>query len=293
VAYLNLLTKKVTIEKVIQKSIRKIDNSYAFPQLLQRKLQNITDDIRPAYLNMLYTVSEVNASTIADYILTMKTETNLSNSYKQNIIMALCKFSKYCHNKSFKSFQREDMLAFLDSIRKHEAVDPLHKWIGTYNINRTYLMRFFKWLFYPDIEYDKRPKPSIIENIPQLKRKEKSIYKPTDLWTPEDDLLFLKYCSSKRMKCYHAVSRDLSCRPNELLKLKIKDVFFKTTGNYQYAEVLVNGKTGSRHIPLINSRGAYRICPKKSHKTCVYSGGIIFCWFSILTVSTGCFHKLG
>ena len=24
-------------------------------------------------------------------------------------------------------------------------------------------------------------------------------------------------------------------------------------GNRQYAEVLVNGKTGSRHIPLINS----------------------------------------
>jgi hypothetical protein len=40
-------------------------------------------------------------------------------------------------------------------------------------------MRFFKWLFNPDIEQKKRPKPSVIENIPQLKRKEKSIYKPT------------------------------------------------------------------------------------------------------------------
>lgn len=41
------------------------------------------------------------------------------------------------------------------------------------------------------------------------------------------------------------------------LKLRIKEVVFKTTstaeGNRQYAEVLVNGKTGSRHIPLINS----------------------------------------
>ncbi len=114
-------------------------------------------------------------------------------------------------------------------------------------------MRFFKWLYYPDIEPDKRPKPEIVQNIPQLKRKEKSIYKPTDLWTSEDDLLFLKYCPSKRMKCYHAMSRDLSCRPHELLKLKIKDVFFKSTDGYQYAEVLVNGKTGIRPIPLINS----------------------------------------
>jgi hypothetical protein len=59
------------------------------------------------------------------------------------------------------------------------------------------------------------------------------------------------------MKCYHAVARDTSCRPHELLKLRIKDIVFKTattnTGTYQYAEVLVNGKTGSRHIALINS----------------------------------------
>jgi integrase/recombinase XerD len=45
----------------------------------------------------------------------------------------------------------------------------------------------------------------------------------------------------------------LSCRPHEILNLRIKDIAFKTTGNYQYAEVLVNGKTGSRPIPLISS----------------------------------------
>jgi integrase len=79
------------------------------------------------------------------------------------------------------------------------------------------------------------------------------IYKPTDLWTPEDDLLFLKYCPNKRDKCYHAISRDLSCRPHEILKLKIKEIFFKSVDSYQYAEVLVNGKTGTRPIPLIDS----------------------------------------
>jgi integrase len=89
-------------------------------------------------------------------------------------------------------------------------------------------MRFFRWLYYPDIEPDKRPKPEVIENIPQLKRKEQSIYKPTDLWTAEDDLLFLKYCHSKRIKCYHVIAKDTSCRPHEILKLRIKDIQFKT-----------------------------------------------------------------
>ena len=96
-----------------------------------------------------------------------------------------------------------------------------------------------------------------VDNIPQLKRKEQSAYRPSDLWTLEDDLLFLKYCPSIRDKCYHMISMDTGCRPHEILKLKIKDVVFKTTtageGNRQYAEALVNGKTGSIHIPLINS----------------------------------------
>jgi hypothetical protein len=38
------------------------------------------------------------------------------------------------------------------------------------------------------------------------------------------------------------------------LKLRIKDITFKVTPDKkQYAEILVNGKTGTRHIPLIDS----------------------------------------
>jgi integrase len=55
------------------------------------------------------------------------------------------------------------------------------------------------------------------------------------------------------MRRFHAISRDTSCRPHEIFKLRIKDFVFKTAVNRQYAEVLVNGKTGTRHTPLINS----------------------------------------
>lgn len=144
-------------------------------------------------------------------------------------------------------------MQFLDSLRKPEESDPLHKWIGTYNIYRVLLIRFFRWLYCPGLEQKKRPRPSMIENIPQLKRREQSIYKPSDLWNIDDDLLFLKYCPSTREKCYHMISRDLSCRPNGFFKLKLRDIHFKHSGNHQYAEVLLTGKTGSRSIPLISS----------------------------------------
>jgi integrase len=170
------------------------------------------------------------------------------------VIENLADLSKFHLNKKyFREMTGEDILLYLDSFRKPEASDPLHKWIGTYTLKRELIVKFFKWLFHPDIESAKRPHPKAVENVPKLKRKEQSIYKPTDLWSQEDDLLFLKYCPNKRDRCYHTISRDLSCRPHEILNLRIKDIAFKTAGIYQYAEVLVNGKTGSRPIPLISS----------------------------------------
>jgi integrase len=99
-----------------------------------------------------------------------------------------------------------------------------------------------------------RPIPAVIQNIPKLKRKEESIYKPTDHWTPEEDFIFYKYCPSVRDKCWHAVSRDTGCRPHELLRLKIKDVVVQQLENgYQIARISVNGKTGQRSVRLNNA----------------------------------------
>jgi hypothetical protein len=221
--------------------------------LLDRKIEETTTTLPAHCAKQLHSISEVNAAIIVEYIASMKSEVNLSDHYRRDVIVTLYRFSKYSNDKPFKDLTRPDVIAFLDSFRKADSVDPLHKWIGTYNIYREHLLRFFKWLHSPDIEPKKRHKPSVVDNIPELKRKEKSIYKPSDLWTQQDDLLFLKYCPSKRERCYHAISRDLSARPDEILKLKVRDLSFKMVGTSQYVEVVVNGKTGTRPIPLINS----------------------------------------
>lgn len=222
---------------------------------IERKIENVTEGLTNQVARKLRSVdNDQNIIDIADYVMAMKTEINLSDSYRICIIKTLSLYSAFHNHKGFKQTTRDDLLAYLDSHRKPESEDPQHRWVGTYNLYRSFLVRFFKWLYHPELGTNERTKPTCIENIPQLKRKEISIYKPTDLWTPEDDILFLKYCPSKRDRCYHAISRDTSCRPHEILKLKIKDVVFKMAGNNkQYAEVPVSGKTGSRHIPLINS----------------------------------------
>ena len=201
--------------------------------LLDRRIEEAAAGLPAYHAKQLRSSSEVNAATIAEYIAAMKSEVNLSDHYRRDVILTLCRFSKFSNDKPFKDSTHAGVIAFLDSFRKPESIDPLHKWIGTYNIYREHFLRFFKWLHYPDVEPTQRPKPSIIDNMPRLKRKEKSVYKPSDLWTQQDDLLFLKYCPSKREKCYHAISRDLSARPHEILKLQIKDLSYVAEPTYQ------------------------------------------------------------
>jgi hypothetical protein len=193
---------------LIKEKQDRINNQCRVSIDLERKIQDICSGLRIECSRLLYTISEDNALTIGNYIQALRIEVNPSDHYRSDVIKLLCTFSKFHSNHPFNAMNKDDIISFLESYRKSEAVDPMHRWIGTYNIYRMHLVRFFRWLYYSDNEPRKRPKPEMIQNILQLKRKEQSIYKPTDLWTVEDDLLFLKYCPSKRIKCYHAMSRD-------------------------------------------------------------------------------------
>jgi hypothetical protein len=156
-----------------------------------KKLKLVTTGLRDFYTTLLKKQSDQNVSTIVDYLLALNTEINPSLTYKADKLRTLCYLSAFCKQKPFTKMTRDDILSYLDSIKKSEESDPLHEWIGTYNIRRVHFLRFFKWLYHPNLEPGKRPTPKIMENISQFKRKEQSIYKPTDLWTEEDDALYL------------------------------------------------------------------------------------------------------
>jgi integrase/recombinase XerD len=232
-----------------------------YDSLLDQKIDLILTGVKKQFLkeHLLTKISKENCSTIISYIFAMQTETNLSDNYRGNTIHKLKQLAEYHNPKHFKDMTRQDILNFLDKFRKSEQADPLHKWVGTYEISRIILLRFFRWLYYPDLPEDKRPKPAIMENINKIKRREISVYKPTDLWTEEDDVLFYKYCPSVRDRCWHAVTRDTGCRPHELLRLKIKDVVIQQLdGGYHIARITVNGKTGVRNVRLNNAYPFYK-----------------------------------
>ena len=206
-------------------------------------------------LKKLAIQSNENANVICDFIIAEKNEINIKESTKETKIKCLIWLSSFYRHKSFSLMTKDDILKYLSSLRRPEQVDPNHKWIGSYNARQMIFLKFFRWL-YNSTEPDskKRVTPPCMQGIRRLPRKEKSPYKPSDLWNEEEHLLFLKYCPSKRDRAFHAMANDTSARPHELLNLKLKDIVFKKADNgIQYAEVLVTGKTKSRTLPLISS----------------------------------------
>jgi integrase len=213
---------------ITSKTITTSINSNSSVNPLDRKIDLVTDGIQPFYKKILKDkLSKKNASTVCDYIISNKRESNVGIYSVKLKIQTLVNFSEFIGtNKSLSKesadVTKDDVHMFLERYRKDGSADPLHKWIGTYNLKLVILLQLFKWSYDPNNPDPKsRKAPSIIAGIKRYRLKEESIYTPDDLWTEEDDLLFLKYVSSVRDRCYHMVSRDTACRPSELLNTRI------------------------------------------------------------------------
>ncbi len=246
---LKLASRKITVD---------LETTIAYPLQLEAKMKNATDGLIPSFFKRLSLCSIEHISTICDYIIALRSEIRLSNNYRQNIFATLTALSRYSNptNKGFKDFTRQDVIAFLDQSRKDRSKDPTGKWIGSYNAHLVNIVRFFKWLYFPNIEPTQRSRPEVLQNLRKLRRVGHiSDYKSSDMWDAENHRIFLKYCPSPRDRCYHAIEIDIAARPHEVLGLKIKDIEFvnEEADGGRYARIVVNGKTGQRALVLIDS----------------------------------------
>ena len=169
-----------------------------------------------------------NVKILCDYIIAEQNEINIKESTKQGKIKNISWLIRFLNNKAFQDVTKEDILLYLNSLRKPLTADPSQRCIGTYNSRQMIFLKFFKWLSNPDEpDSKKRITPPCMMGIRRLPRQQISPYKPSDLWTEDEHSIFLKYCPLKRDRAFHAMANDTSARPHELLNLKIKDIVFK------------------------------------------------------------------
>jgi len=202
---------------------------------LENDIDLITKSLSRPYFNSalkkLARENPNNARLICDYILTEQTEFNIKESTKEGKIKVLVWLSNFHNGKDFIDITKQDILKYLNNLRKSSEDDPSHKWIGSYNGRQAVFLKFFKWLYHSNEPYyRKRNIPYCMQGIKKLNRKEKTPYRASDIWNAKEHSLFLKYCPNKRDRCYHAMAIDMSARPHEILNIKIKDQIMLTHG---------------------------------------------------------------
>jgi integrase len=253
--YLNYLKEDKSIDNLQNPEISIDKNKEKIRELIDSICKFQKNYVKNSLGNLLEK-SRKNTEVICKYIITEQNEINIKELTKEGKIKTLIDITKFLDFKDFDKMTKEDVFSYLNRFRKSEEIDPNHRWIGTWNNRHIVLLKFFRWLHdqdNPDIK--NRKYPHCMQGIKRLGRKEISRYKPSDLWTSRECEVFLKYCPSKRDKAYMAMAIDTSCRPSELLNLRIGDIEVKSTsdGSKQYSEITINGKTGQRTVPLIYS----------------------------------------
>jgi hypothetical protein len=96
------------------------DSNIIDDSLFERRMDLATTQLqRQFYRRMINLPSKINALAIADFILAMKTEANLSDNHRANYVMVLSSLSSSdgSNKKTFLEMNRQDILTFLNICR--------------------------------------------------------------------------------------------------------------------------------------------------------------------------------
>lgn len=132
------------IPELLQKILEILDTIIAVNDIennkieeLKRKIDTITRYQKPyisKMLNELLLQNPINVEIICNYIIAEQNEINMKESTKETKIKRIIHLSKFFSNKkSFYDMTKENILDYLNNLKKPSSIDPTHKSIGTWN----------------------------------------------------------------------------------------------------------------------------------------------------------------
>jgi hypothetical protein len=146
---------------------------------------------RPYFRSILKKLQEKNkenADIICRHILAEQAEINIKNSTKEGKIKILTWLSNFFDDKiRYPEMTKQDILSYLNSLRK--PPEQGNGWINSYNNRQMVFLKFFKWLYNQDEpDLAKRTTPPCMTGIKRISKREKTSYRPSDLW---DERIFV------------------------------------------------------------------------------------------------------
>ncbi len=178
-------------------------------------------------------ISETNK----ELLLKMKRDFSLdglSAAWQQNMLSRLKKMASMAEF-NFDEANEDNLKDLIEKVQKRDISE---RTVVNY---KGAIKRFYKWL--NDGEY-----PELVEWI-NTTYNERNNTLPEDILTEDDIFELIDNAKTARDKAIIALLWESGARIGELIDLKVKDLRDHENG-YQ---VVINGKTGSRRLPLISS----------------------------------------
>ena len=198
-----LIKRRLLTHKQNQPVEEYVINNFA----LDRKIKEAAVGLAPTtQWSIMAFPRDEDKELIADFILAWSNDNAdallMSTNTKKAYITALSRLSKHFeHKKSLKEMTTEDIVeGFLRSIKKEFSDDPEQKWVNTYNTYAARYLVFWKWLTQPDLRREERQTPPQVKGLRFVKHKDRRSkrVKVEDMWTAEENRVFLKYCEGSQ-----------------------------------------------------------------------------------------------
>jgi len=207
------------------------------------------EDLAPMYGQP---IPEPNRSKLLAFYRSMVTE-ELSLGRICVVMGNLYRVSIWLDHRPFEELTRGDLMELVEKIRriklKRLAKARLSEGYAEQTIEsyKIALKKFWRWLKNPDMSPQELKDTGYPPEVSWIKRrKSKNGLLPKDIWTPEEVNKLASMAGSTRDKAFILGLFGSGCRIGEFLPLKRRDVLFD---DYS-AQVLVDGKTGSRRVRL-------------------------------------------
>jgi hypothetical protein len=125
--------------------------------VIEQRIKAATEGMPKACYTKLLRLGNGNGVIIADYLIKYKLEATkgVKDSTRATVCNNLELFARRV-NKPFIDLTRDDVLGYLDGLKKPEDKDPRQKWKSVATLYSTHITQFFKWLYYPDIGPERR-----------------------------------------------------------------------------------------------------------------------------------------
>lgn len=177
---------------------------------------------------------------VADFLDSSLKQENVSLNTKRIYLIALAYLARWA-KKPLDTIIANELYDYVNSFQQKKKdpttnnnEDPDQSWISTQRTLCLPLLKFFKWLSYPELTTQQRKRlprekwPDVLRRF-ELATKQtgspKTPVKDNDIWKEKDTAIFLKYCADNpRLRLYHSLAWETSARPSELLHLKIGDI---------------------------------------------------------------------